>query len=180
MTAPIMINIAQKDSPKQGAKTFKIVDDTGVQWYMWLDQWGQVQTGDTLRVESYKTKPFQGNEYHYIDKYQLMNGGQPAAPSAPQPAPIRRPPMAPPRAPVAPPTPYVPPPPQNKDKHIYVCGVINNLLANPNFIVESLTDQWLIEMTQIAMRAYDQTLGRKTITTSADLGAELNDEIPFP
>jgi hypothetical protein len=179
MTAPIMITVAQKDAPKQGAKTFKITDDGGVQWYMWLDQWGHVQAGDMLRVESYKTKPFQGNDYHYIDKYVSMNGGQPQ-PAAPtritssarphNPAPMR--------PPVAPPAPYVPPPPQNKDKHIYVCGVVNNLLSNPNFIVESITDQWLIEMTQIAMRAYDQTLGRKMITTGADFREEIGDEIP--
>jgi hypothetical protein len=176
VTAPIMITVAQKDAPKQGAKTFKITDDGGVQWYMWLDQWGHVQAGDMLRVESYKTKPFQGNDYHYIDKYVSMNGGQPQ-PSAP--TPVRRPPQVRPGPPVAPPAPYVPPPPQNKDKHIYVCGVVNNLLSNPNFIVESLTDQWLIEMTQMAMKAYDQTLGRKMITTSADLQEEMSDKIPF-
>lgn len=201
MNAPLMITIAQKTQPKAGGKTFKVTDTGGVQWFMWLDQWGNVQDGDMLRIESYKTKPFQGQDYNYIDKYQLVNGGADAG------VPVQRPvaqtypgrvvpqgraqPLSAPRAtesyrvgaagvtiPHSAPTPYVAPPPQNKDKHIYVCGVINNLVANPNFIPDSLTKQWLTSMTQLAMSAYEETLGRKMITTGADLAGELNDELP--
>ena len=179
MTAPIVITIAAKTQPKAGAKTFKITDFSGVDWYMWLDQWPNVQESDSIRVESYKTKPFNGAEYHYIDKYSMAAAGNPApTPPAPRlPIPPRQPspPQPQPRAAA----PYVPPPPQNKDKHIYVCGVVNNLLSNPNFVPESLTKQWLAEMTQLAMSAYDDSLGRKMITTGADLEGEMSDRIPF-
>ena len=56
-------------------------------------------------------------------------------------------------------------------ERIYVCGIVNNIMSNPGLNPDSLTKAYLVNMTQMARDAWQETFGRHN--------SDLNDENPF-
>lgn len=56
-------------------------------------------------------------------------------------------------------------------ERIYVCGLLNAMMGNPNILPANVTLEMLVEETKKYRAAWDQTFGK--------LDEEMNDEVPF-
>lgn len=155
-TAPLAkatITIKYINDPKPGAKNSSIKDDKD-DFYLIDPAMAQgLQQGVSYNV-SYRPNTWRGTVYKMVEKIEPASNFVPHPAAGPAPA-------------------------RGKygvdDKvvaeRIYVCGILNAAMSNPNVNPESITTAWLANMTSMARDAWMQTFGKHN--------TELNDEIPF-
>jgi len=153
------ITVAGITPPGIGKKQGKIQDSVGNSWNVWGDKLQNYRMGVTYDI-TYDTNEFNGKTFNVIKTANPANpnaqaGQVAAAPQAQQRAAQA---MAAPSA---------------RDEMIFVCGIINNALANANVSPFELTPTELIDMTNKARQVWRNTLGK--VQAADDMG----DEIPF-
>lgn len=159
------ITVQAKQSPAIGKKQGKIQDTTGSLWNVWGDKLQNYREGVTYDI-TYDEQEFNDKRYNLITKGNPSNGSSAAPPiqaahrglAQPKPAdgwpgPVTNQPNA-------------------KDEMIFVCGVINNAMANANVNPFETTLTELIAMVDKARSAWRNTLGK------SQRDHELNDDLP--
>jgi len=157
------ITIAEIQPPAQGKKMFTAFDTQGGRWQIWPDKSHLYAAGRTYTIE-YQSSNFKGTTYNTITKQLgaqgVSGGGQltPMAAQHPGPAQIR--PPAPAQA-------------DDRGEDIFVCGAINNILANPSVNPLLLNEEELKGTVLMLRRVWAAT---KRGQRGRD---DMNDEIPL-
>lgn len=158
------ITVADITPPEIGKKQGKITDTEGNRWNCWADKLQNYRMGVTYDIV-YETNEFNNKQYNVIKTANPSNAApRVAAPKSsddwPGPAPRQAPPSSQQVAPNA------------KDEMIFVCGIVNNAMANTNINPFIITLTELIAMVDKARSAWRNTLGK------AQNAGDINDEIP--
>jgi hypothetical protein len=159
----VTITVAAIEWPKEGKKQGAIIDSTGKRWGVWGDKMAGYQQFASYDI-TYETREFRGQSYTTIKTAAPLSGGPTAPPSPPLQT-------------------YHPSPAaggfdNGRRMDIYVCGAVNNMLANPNVQPMQLSAIQLAELTRKAIDAWKLSFGPKPIARG-ELDSELDDEIPF-
>ena len=176
------ITIADLQAPAQGKKMFTAFDTQGGRWQIWPDKANLYAVGGTYSIE-YQSSNFKGTTYNTISKLLGSLGGSSQAPAqarlaAPQygigsGAQIRTP------APAAPQQSYGRD--DNTRLDIYCCGLLNNMMANPNVLPMALHESDITNFINMIKAAWLKTLKSPDTTThrATRPNNDLNDEIPI-
>lgn len=150
-----VITVAGILPPEQGKKQGKIKDTAGGSWNVWGDKLHNYQIGQTYNIV-YEENEFNNSKFYVIKSFNAI-GPVLAQPATPQP-----------RAPMPAAMPSA------KDEMIFVCGALNNALANPNVQPFQIGTTEMVAFINLARQSWRLTLGKTP--KSED---EFRDEIPF-
>lgn len=153
----VVITVAGITPPAPGKKQGKIHDTTGKSWNVWGDKLHNYAIGMSYNI-TYDTNEFNGAQFNVI-KTAVVAAEQP-----PQ-AQMAKPQMQPQQYGLA---------PTAKDEQIFVCGALNNAMANQNINPMMLTGPDIIGLVEKFRMAWRNTLGKVQQNNS-----DMNDEIPF-
>lgn len=152
------VTVQYVNPPKGRARSGSIKDTDGAYWGIeWPAMQHSFKEGGT-----YKVKYEQNGQYRNIKDMKLVSEGSPAVAKSHS---SGDPELA---------------------ERIYVCGIINSWLSNPNFRPPELTPSVLVAITTMARQAWAQTFGAKA-AKEYELGRQageaikddMNDEIPW-
>lgn len=162
----ITITVARVEYPEAGKKQGKVHDTTGKKWQVWADKLQNYQPGLSYVIKKIEPFEYKGQTYYTIMESALLPGGA-APPQAmgqmPPPAPIAQQHQARQQLPF-----FTP-----KDEMIFVCGIINNMMSNPNMNPSTLQQTDLIQLVILARTAWRNTFGKSQSDEAMD------DRIPF-
>lgn len=160
------ITVAGILPPGPGKKQGHVHDTEGNKWNVWHDKIQNFRMGVTYDI-TYEQSEFNGAHFNVIKTANPSNG-------APQP---RQQQAAPPNDGWPGPAPRAPTPmaqqPSVKDEMIFVCGVINNAMSNPNVDPFAVGAVEFVAMVNKARQVWRNTLGKSQAV------GDMNDEIPF-
>lgn len=126
------ITVKYINQPKTERGPGSVKDNQGVYWKVWRDQLATFREGGTYTV-GYTTEMYQGKEQYTVKEVQEVTGQVLTAPSiAPTPKPHTN--------------------GDNRDEHIFVCGIVNNAVAAGKIDPMSAAD--IAECTKAASSAY--------------------------
>ena len=154
----IVITVANKQPPTGRAKTWKVYDTTGKMWLVWPAKVAEMQIGANYTINRYSQRQWNGQTYNTIDEFTPAGGSY----QAPQQTSM----------PMSQPQRYATPS-DNKDEHIFVCGALNNIMANPNTPALTMTVTERIRLVNDLRTTWRNTFGGQQ---SAD---DMSDEIPL-
>lgn len=157
------ITVQAKQSPAIGKKQGKLQDTEGNLWNVWGDKLQNYREGVTYDIV-YEDSEFNGHTFKVIKTANPSSAGA-KGDGWPGPTPQLKP--APQQAA------QIHPQPTAKDEMIFVAGIMNNTMANPNISPLELTLTEMIAMVDRARSAWRNTLGK---SQRAD---DMNDEIPL-
>lgn len=157
------ITVAGINPPELGKKQGKIVDTAGNKWNVWGDKIASYRMGVTYDIV-YETNEFKDTKFNVIKTANPSN-------AAPQPA--RQAPRSSDDWPGPQPSVAMPQHGNPKDEMIFVCGIINNAMSNPNVNPFETTLTELIAMVDKARSAWRNTLGK------SQKSDDMRDEIPL-
>lgn len=149
------ITVAGILPPGQGKKQGKVKDTAGGSWNVWGDKLHLFQMGATYDI-NYEENSFNNTTFYLIKSFA------PASTAGATPAPQPRPATLPSAMPVT-----------SKDEQIFVCGALNNALANPNVSPFQLQTTDMVNFVNLIRHTWRQTLGK------AQQNNAMDDEIPF-
>jgi hypothetical protein len=197
-----IITVAGVTYPAAGKKQGKIQDTQGRSWQVWADKMGQFQAGQSYEILTSKTTTFNGAVYVTVGEFRALTpGAGMAQPSFPPPMPATPPVAQQPFYPAASPPPM--PAPQQavaapisehvRRMDIFVCGAVNNALANQNVNPLSVNPEIMMQFITMMKEVWKKTLGpnagqaQPPVTQAAPppvpgqmtAAAPFNDEIPF-
>ncbi len=152
-----IITVAGITPPGVGKKQGHIIDSEGNKWNVWGDKLQNYRMGVTYDI-IYEENEFNGKTFNVI-KTAVPSNAQPVQPQrqAPQAAPPQVHGFSP------------------KDEMIFVCGALNNAMANPNSDPFRVQTTELITFINLLRTAWRNTLGKPP----SQVGVEMDDEIPF-
>lgn len=165
-----IITVANVEGPAPGKKQGRVTDTQGRKWQIWGDKLHDYSIGVTYEVTKVKSNYFNGQQYVTIMESHPVGGssggpiGQPVARSNTSGSTIT-----------------IPLPESNKDEQIFVCGALNNTLANPNINPMSLGVQDLVGLVNAYRDTWRNTFGRKpaTVAKPQSAGDDMEDSVPF-
>lgn len=178
MTQQIVIREIIPPSP--GKKQYQLIDTSGQRWGVFPDHIQDYQVNGVYKVIEADSRPFNGKIFTTLKSAEFigMESGEIPLPSNrpvqhAAPAPQRSYPQR-----SAAPRSFSRPSVSGggdtaRDRHIFVCGALNNILSNPNTHPAELNTQKLTSMIRMLMEAYRYSLGGETT-----LKDDMDDEIP--
>lgn len=175
--ADIQITVAQVQQPPPGKQKGSIKDVSGKYWFVWPQDLNSFQPGGVYRITDYDTYNAQsGKTYYTIKRYQSVV----TAASSNQ--------MPPPNRPMTPTTDD-----SQRRLDIFVCGAVNNYLANPNINPEGLSPMDIVDIIQKFKQGWMGVFGPSPLPRQVaqrqdpissgpargSMNDDLNDEVPF-
>jgi hypothetical protein len=184
--ADIQITVAQVQQPPPGKQKGSVKDVSGKYWFVWPQDLNAFQPGGTYRITDYDTYNAQnGKVYYTIKRYQQVVGVGGSGGASNQ--------MPPPNRPMTPTTDD-----SQRRLDIFVCGAVNNYLANPNINPDSLSAVDIVDIIQkfkqgwmgvfgpsplprqVAQRQDPISSGsQRTAPGTVSHNDDMNDDIPF-
>lgn len=150
------ITVAGITPPAVGKKQGKVIDTVGRSWNVWGDKLANYQMGKTYDI-TYEVNEFNDAKFNVIKTLKpVMEASGLSGPGMQQPA------QAAVQRPIGTQT-------TQKDEMIFVCGIINNAVANQNINPFELTATELITMVEKARQVWRNTFG-KVQAVGDDLG----------
>lgn len=145
----VVMTVTNIEWPQLGKKQGRITDSTGKQWGVWADKINHYQLNQTYEV-TFDTNEFKGKTYYVLKTATPVNGSRPpmnggGAPSNPT------------RVVVDNSKPF--PSDDSRRMDIYICGGLNNMMANPNIKPLELTAGDIANLTTKLKQAWKLTLG---------------------
>lgn len=156
-------------APRPGKKQGHVIDSNGGKWNVWNDKLHNYRAGVAYDI-TYEENDFNGTKFYVIKNAdpsgQQSSSGQGGGPGVLQPRPSTSP-----AAPVY---------PTAKDEAIFVCGALNNAIANPNVQPMILTVTELATFVSTLRQVWRGTLGAPKPQAAAQQQQNpMDDEIPF-
>lgn len=164
-----VITVADKKPPTGRAKTWKVYDSTGKMWLVWPEKADEMQIGANYVINRYSQRQWNNQNYNTIDEFSPAGGAAQAMPQQATNSPYQQAPQQTTAAPTYRPAPVS----DNKDEHIFVCGALNNIMANPNTPALTMTVTERIRLVNDLRTTWRNTFGGQQ---SAD---DMSDEIPL-
>ena len=156
-----VITVAGIAPPGQGKKQGKVTDTVGGVWNVWADKLNLFNIGATYAI-TYEENEFKGQRF-FVIKTATPQGTMPGMQQ---------------RAPSTHPNPPGIPPTTAKDEMIFVCGALNNALANPNIQPFSVNTTEMVAFINLVRQCWRLTLAKGP--TPVEQGQQaMDDQIPF-